>query len=284
MKRIFLTFLLITTAASAQELKLPENAVAGAPLTLETTGSGDTTFYLIGPASALKRSVKLGARIELKGDDVAAAGNYTAVLKGGGADVTRAFYVAPAQPSKVVFLARPSRVAIEQKNAVSGVAFLFDRQQNLSFAPADVKFDLNVGDTTAASRSVTAHNGIAWTRFDAPRREGAAQFVASIGSTSVRRVVQLTAAEPCNLRFRAEPAKNGAVVVETDPVRDCAGSPVPDGTIVTFIENDGKTRSTIDARIKRGIARAELPAAPNATISAASGVVLGNEVRLGGGR
>jgi hypothetical protein len=95
--------------------------------------------------------------------------------------------------------------------------------------------------------------------------------------------VQLTAAEPCNLRFHTSPGKQG-VIVETDPVRDCAGNPIPDGTIVTFIESDGRTRSTIDARIKRGIARAELPASPNATISAASGVVLGNEIRLGGGR
>jgi len=267
----------------AQDLKAPDHAVAGTALTLQTSGSGDATLYLLGPAGALKRTVKLGEPIELKAEDVAAAGNYTVVLKGSGAGVTRAFNVAPAAPSKIVFLARPSRVAIEQKNAVSGVAFVFDGYKNLSFAQTDVKFELKVGDTAAASRSVTAHNGIAWTRFDSPRREGAAQFVASAGGTSVRRVVQLTAAEPCNLRFRAQPSKHG-VTVETDPVRDCAGNPVPDGTIVTFIENDGKTRSTIDARIKRGVARAELPAAPNATISAASGVVLGNEVRLGGGR
>ena len=268
--------------AIAQDLKLPSNAVAGSSIKLETTGSGDATLYVVGPGSAIKRSVKLGEPIELK--DLNASGMYTAVLKGGGANTTRAFYVAPAQASNVVFLARPSRVAIEQKNAVSGVAFVFDNNKNLSFAPADVKFDLKVGDASAASRSVTAHNGIAWTRFDAPRREGAAQFTAALGDKSVRRVVQLTAAEPCNLRFRAEPGKSGRVILETDPVRDCAGNPVPDGTIVTFIENDGKTRSTIDARIKRGVARAELPAAPNATISAASGVVLGNEVRLGGGR
>jgi hypothetical protein len=276
--RIALIFIL-TASALAQDLTAPDHAVAGTSTKLETTGSGDATLYLVGPATALKRAVKLGNPVELKPEDIAVAGTYTAVLKG----ATRTFYVAPAQPSVLVFLARPSRVAVEQKNAVSGVTFVFDKDKNLSFAPADVKFDLKVGDAAAASRSVTAHNGIAWTRFDSARREGAAQFVASLGSTSVRRVVQLTAAEPCNLRFHTSPAKKG-VIVETDPVRDCAGNPVPDGTIVTFIENDGKTRSTIDARIKRGIARAELPGSPNATISAASGVVLGNEIRLGGGR
>jgi hypothetical protein len=268
--------LLLTSAAFAQDFTPPAHAVAGTTVQLDTSGSGDATFYLVGPATAVKRTVKLGEAIEVK---LEAAGTYTAVLKG----VTRSFYVTPAPPSMLVFLARPSRVAVEQKNAVSGVAFVFDANKNLSLAPADVKFDLKVGDSAVASRSVTAHNGIAWTRFDSARREGAAQFVASLGSTSVRRVVQLTAAEPCNLRFHTSPAKHG-VVVETDPVRDCAGNPVPDGTIVTFIESDGRTRSTIDARIKRGVARAELPASPNATISAASGVVLGNEIRLGGGR
>ena len=276
LKPYFALLLLLTSVGLAQDLKAPDHAVAGATLKLDTTGSGDATFYLVGPATALKRTVKLGEPIEVKPE---VAGTYTAVLKG----VTRTIYVAPAPPSTLVFLARPSRVAVEQKNAVSGVAFVFDANQNLSFAPADVKFDLKVGDSALASRSVTAHNGIAWTRFDSARREGAAQFVASLGSTSVRRVVQLTAAEPCNLRFHTSPAKQG-IIVETDPVRDCAGNPVPDGTIVTFIESDGRTRSTIDARIKRGIARAELPASPNATISAASGVVLGNEIRLGGGR
>jgi hypothetical protein len=270
--------------AVGQDLKLPDHAVAGAALKLDTTGSGNATLYLVGPGTAIKRSVKLGEPIELKQEDTSASGVYTAVLKGGGANVTRTFYVAPAAPSQLVFLARPSRVAVGQKDAMSGVIFLFDQNKNMSFAAADVHFELKVNDASTAARNVAAHNGIAWTRFDSGRSAGAAQFVATLGSNSVRRVVQLTASEPCNLRLRAEPAKNNSVVVETDPVRDCAGNPVPDGTIVTFIENDGKTRSTIDARIKRGVARAELPAGANATISAASGVVLGNEIRLGGGR
>jgi len=281
-----LCFMICVSCAIAvgQDLKAPDHAVAGAALKLETSGSGDATLYLLGPGSAIKRSVKLGEPVELKPEEVSGSGVYTAVLKSGGANVTRTFYVAPAAPSNLVFLARPSRVAVGQKDALSGVIFLFDANKNLSFAPADIHFELAVSGAAAAARSVAAHNGIAWTRFDSARREGAAQFVASLGETSVRRVVQLTASEPCNLRFRTAPAKDHNVVVETDPVRDCAGNPVPDGTIVTFIENDGKTRSTIDARIKRGVARAELPATPNATISAASGVVLGNEIRLGGGR
>jgi hypothetical protein len=78
--------------------------------------------------------------------------------------------------------------------------------------------------------------------------------------------------------------KGHLVEVVTDPVRDCSGNPVPDGTIVTFIQSaPNKLRSTVDARIKRGVARATLPAIDGAMVSVASGVVLGNEIRLGGG-
>jgi hypothetical protein len=95
-------------------------------------------------------------------------------------------------------------------------------------------------------------------------------------------VVQQTASDPCNLRMHAQKEKNG-VIVETDPIRDCAGNPVPDGTIVTFTSIDDKGRSTVDARIKKGVARAQLPPMQNATLSVAAGVVVGNEVRWGGG-
>jgi len=72
--------------------------------------------------------------------------------------------------------------------------------------------------------------------------------------------------------------------VRTDPIRDCSGNPVPDGTIVTFSSTDSKGRSTVDARIKQGLAEAELPASSGATISVASGVVVGNEIQWRGGQ
>ena len=75
-----------------------------------------------------------------------------------------------------------------------------------------------------------------------------------------------------------------AIVVETEPVKDCSGNSLPDGTIVTFTEVDSAGRSTVDARIKRDIARAELPLSDNAAISVASGVVLGNELHMGSGK
>jgi len=95
--------------------------------------------------------------------------------------------------------------------------------------------------------------------------------------------VQQVASDPCNIRMHVQRQGNN-IIAETEPVKDCTGNAVPDGTIVTFIQTGGaKGRSTVDARIKRGTARATLPAVDGTTISVASGVVLGNEVRLSGG-
>ncbi|HEV8524956.1 MAG TPA: hypothetical protein VGQ71_10690 [Terriglobales bacterium] len=110
--------------------------------------------------------------------------------------------------------------------------------------------------------------------MDSARKEGAAQFVVSVDGTAERRVVQQVS-DPCNLRMRAQRTEK-AILVETDPIRDCSGNPVPDGTIVTFTAMGQRGRSTVDARIKRGTARTELPLSDGALISVASGVVMGN--------
>jgi hypothetical protein len=167
---------------------------------------------------------------------------------------------------------------------VSGTVFLFDRNQNLVLSPQPVSFSLAVPGAPDVRRTETSKGGVAWTRLDSGRRAGAAQFVASAGAASVRRVVEEVASDPCNIRMHAERGKSGAIAVQTDPIRDCAGNPVPDGTIVTFTSVDASGRSTVDARIKRGIAQAELPASRQATISVAAGVVIGNEIRWGGGQ
>jgi hypothetical protein len=73
------------------------------------------------------------------------------------------------------------------------------------------------------------------------------------------------------------------VALETEPVRDCNGNPVPDGTIVTFTETYGGGQSTVDVPLKRGVARTELSAHKDAVISVASGVVMGNEIHWSGG-
>jgi hypothetical protein len=270
-------------AARAADLNVPDHAVAGQSITIGATGDGSATLYLFGPGQAIKRSISLGREITLRGEDLRNAGLYTLILTGEKNPVTKQLYVQPAAPAKVNFLARPSRVPVAHPNVITGTAFVFDEFHNLVLTAAPVKFDLSVKDGGTTSRTVTSKYGVAFIDLGSSAKEGAAQFVASAGQANVRRVVQQVAAEPCGLRMSLHREKEW-LIAETAPVRDCSGNPVPDGTIVTFIEQspDG-TRSTVDARIKKGIARAQLPVQKNATVTVAAGVVLGNEVRVGGG-
>lgn len=269
-------------AAAAAEIKAPPAPVAGNEISLATSGSGSATFYLVGPTTRIKRSVRLGEPVRLQPEEVSESGRYTAILDGdGGAAVS--FYVAPGKPAELSFLARPSRVPADTHEGISGVVFAFDRGQNLVVEPLPVRFDLTVAGSAPAARTVETKNGVAYTILDSGRKDGSAQFVATVGDVTARRVVQQVAADPCNLRFQAERTKDG-ILVRTDPVRDCSGNPVPDGTIVTFVQVGPRGKDTVDARVKRGFAQAMLPANAPSTISVASGVVSGNEVHVGGGQ
>ncbi|HWC20471.1 MAG TPA: hypothetical protein VG498_25870 [Terriglobales bacterium] len=283
-QRIFTTAICLLTASAAwaADLRLPQKAVAGQNVMIATSGSGSATLYVIGPGTAIKREVKLGEQVELKGGELRNAGYYQLVLKGDG-DSSKELYVAPAAAEKINFLARPSRVPVGQPKVIAGTAFVFDQFDNLVTAPTAVTFNLAVPGAPAKTERLTTKDGFAYLQTGSGTKAGPGQFVVSIGDNSVRRVVEETASEPCNLRFKVHKEKEG-LIAETDPVRDCSGNAVPDGTIVTFISNEpGQGRSTVDARIKKGVARAVLPAVPGTTISVASGVVLGNEVRWGGG-
>ncbi len=284
MRSFGLTLLLAVAAfAYAADLNVPARVVAGKAIAIPTTGNGGGTFYLVGPTHSLQRQVKLGSEITVAAEDLRDAGRYVALLEADGGLRTASFFVVPARPADLSFLARPSRVPAAARGVITGTAFVFDEYNNLVLEPATVKFDLAVKGAPAQTRTVPAKNGVAWTRMDSGRQAGAAQFVAAVDAADVRRVVQQVASDPCHLRFQALPHPNG-ILVETDPVRDCAGNPVPDGTIVTFTELEPSgVKSTIDARIKRGIAQAELPNATRATISVASGVVVGNEIQWRGG-
>ena len=263
--------------ARAAELNLPKNAVAGQPLTIGTSGSG--TLYLIGPGQVIKRDFKSGS-VEIKGEELRSAGRWIAAVHGE-KNQSQVFWVKPGKPENLNFLARPSRVPVSRPDVISGVTFIFDKYQNLVLDPTPVNFNLSVG-SVGSSKSVTSRDGIAWTKSPSATKAGAAQFVASVGDTQVRRVVQQVASDPCNLRMHISGKNGNRVIVETDPIRDCGGNPLPDGTIVSFIQTDSSGRSTVDARIKKGTARAELPAADSATITVAAGVVLGNELHVGG--
>jgi hypothetical protein len=283
-RRITLLVLAVTfwaVMAAAQNLAVPTDATAGQAISIPTSGSGSATLYVYGPGTAIKRAVELGQPIQIEGDQLKKSGRYTVILRGG-QDVAGSFFVAPAKLENLAFLARPSRVPASRTGAVTGSAYVFDAYNNLVLEKYPVKFELSVEGAPATSRTEDSKNGVAWVRLDSGKKAGAAQFVASAGDASVKRIVQQTASDPCNIRMKAQPAKNGNILVETDPIRDCAGNPVPDGTIVTFISTDQNGRSTVDARIKRGFAQAELPPSDNATLSVAAGVVLGNEIHWGG--
>jgi hypothetical protein len=270
-------------SSGAQQVRPPQYAVAGHPATIGTSGEGDGTLYLVGPGQVIKRQVRLGSDVTIAANELRTAGRWIAILRAGGRSPTQVFFVQSGTPENLSFLARPSRVPVARPSVISGIAVVFDKFQNLVLQPTPVKFSLSV-EGTEISQTVTSRNGVAWVNSSSARKAGAAQFVARAGDASVRRVVQQVASDPCNLRIHVAQRNQGGVAFETDPVRDCTGNPVPDGTIVTFTQTDGRGRSTVDARLKKGIARAILPASENATITVASGVVLGNELHLGGAR
>ncbi|HWX54574.1 MAG TPA: hypothetical protein VN176_08265 [Verrucomicrobiae bacterium] len=256
----------------------PAVVVAGTDFSVSTPGSGKATFYLVGPSHSSKQQIDLGQGIYIKGDEVLSAGRYLVVLCAQTCQ-SAAFYVTPAGPASLTFLAHPSRVPVRQDNAISGVVFPLDKFRNLVLAPVTINFKLTADRGDSSSRLVRTKDGVAWLRVRSGNVTGTVQLVASTGDVSVRRVVRQVASDPCNLRIKVERTAKG-IVVETEPVRDCSGNTVPDGTIVTFTKIDGAGKSTVDAPIKQGIARAQMSAARQAVISVASGVVMGNPIRL----
>jgi hypothetical protein len=264
--------------AHAGDLRVPATVTAGSGLSIPSSGSGSATLYLVGPGTAVKRQVQLGQDVQLSSNELQNAGRYDVTI----GDDSASFYVTAGPVNSIAFLARPSRVPAATPNVISGTAFVFDRYQNLVLQPEPIKFELTVdGQTT--SRTETSKGGVAYAKLDSSKKEGPAQFVASSGNVSVRRVVQQVASDPCSIRMTAEGSKN-AILVRTDPIHDCSGNAVPDGTIVTFTETDPKGKSTVDARIRQGVAQAQLPLSSDATISVASGVVVGNEIQWRGGQ
>jgi hypothetical protein len=141
-----------------------------------------------------------------------------------------------------------------------------------------VSFELSNSSSSMQTRVVQTRNGAAWTQMDSSPHEGKDQFVARVGDVSSTRVVSQVPGDPCSLKMNAKSAGD-KVQLQTDPVRDCSGNAIPDGTIVTFTESYNDTRSSVDVPLKRGVASIEMPAHRGATISVASGVVLGNQIR-----
>jgi len=267
------------TVAQTSSLHLRKTVEAGSAFSMQSAGSGKAVLYIVGPTQVLRRDVQLGETISFAAGDLHNAGHYLVVLVGGSTE-SGAFDVTAAQPTALSFIAKPSRLPVDLHDGISGVAYVFDTFQNLVLQPTPVSFQLSGVAGAPQTRTVNTRNGVAWTKLDSASKEGAAQFEARIGTVSDKRVIQQVPGDPCRLKMNAK-ASGQRVELETEPVRDCSGNAVPDGTIVTFTEIYNGGEATVDVPLKRGVARTEMPAYSGATISVATGVVLGNEIRWG---
>ena len=275
-------FICGTLPAVSQDapLRIPSNLVAGQPVSIATTGGGSASFYLSGPSNSLKREVQLGQNVNLTAKDLQSAGRYVAILCSNSCSSV-GFFIAPATPASLTFLVHPSRAPVGLNDVISGVALPFDQFHNLVLAATMVRFQLNAKGSAPNSRSVQTHDGAAWFRTNSGKSAGPLEITASLADLSAHRVVQQVASDPCNLRIKGQRTVKG-IQVETEPVRDCSGNPVPDGTIVTFTAKNGNQVSFVDAPVKQDVARATLLANGSVVVSAASGVATGNELRIGG--
>lgn len=265
--------------AQSGELTLPKNLQAGAAFSIECPGSGAGSIYIVGPAQAIKRDIQLGQTIWFPAGSLFNAGHYLVVLSSQSSSRTGSLDVVPAsKPSELTFIAKPSRLPVAQHNAITGTAYVFDSYQNLITKPMQVAFELSNPSVPAQTRTVETKNGAAWTEMDSTSREGKDTFVARVGDVSSTRVVGQVPGDPCSLKMNAK-AAGGRIALVTDPVRDCSGNAVPDGTIVTFTETYNGMKSSVDVPLKKDVATINMPAHRGATISVASGVVLGNQIR-----
>jgi len=270
---------IVSALAQTGDLNLPKSIAAGAAFSIQSAGSGKGTLYIIGPAQMIKEDVQLGGNIEIATGSLYNAGHYSVWITSNSSTQSGAIDVLPApKASDLTFIAKPSRLPVSLHNGITGSAYVFDSYGNLITKPLQVSFQLSNPGSAPQTRTVETKNGAAWTQMDSATREGKAQFVARVGDISSTRIVGQVPGDPCTIRMSAKPAGNKIQLV-TDPVRDCSGNPIPDGTIVTFTETYDESKSTVDVPLKKGIASIEMPAHRGATISVASGVVLGNQIR-----
>jgi hypothetical protein len=274
--------LLVASVAQAAEIHPPAQTTAGNPISIPSSGSGDATFYLIGPAGASKRQVQAGSDIAVDSDQLEHAGRYVAILCASDGCASSSFFVNAAAPNRLSLLVHPSRVPVGSANGISTVAFVFDNFHNLVLQPEAVKFSVQPKGGNEVSAEREGKDGVAWVRLTSAKKEGPTKLGAAIGHANEIRVVQQVAADACNLRIKASRAKNN-YLIETDPVRDCSGNPVPDGTVVSFTMTDSAGKTTVDVPIKRGVAKIEMPIKGRARVTVASGVVTGNELEVSGG-
>ncbi len=267
--------------AQGGSMILPTPVEAGSAFSIQGNGSGKATLYIIGPGQVLKRDVQLGVKTVFPAGSLTNAGHYLAVLISLSSTTNDTFDVVPVnRPAELSFLAKPSRLPVDLKDAITGAVYVFDAYHNLISTPAPVSFELVSPGGNVQKHVVVTLNGAAWTAMDSTALQGIDRFVAQIGDVSRTRVVGQVPGDPCGLKMTARQSGQRLQLV-TEPVRDCRGNAVPDGTIVTFTESYHGIQSIVDVPLKRGIADVQMPLRNGATISVASGVVLGNQIGWG---
>jgi len=284
----FVTTVALTTATAAagqsSDMTLPPSVAAGSAFSIATSGSGKAVLYVVGPGQAVRHDVVMGQPVSFAAGVLYNAGHYLVILAKDSSTDTEALDVVPApRPETLGFLAQPSRLPVGVHNGISGAVYVFDAYHNLITTPMTASLELSNSSGTMQSRSVPTQNGLAWAEMDSASKEGAVKFVARIGGISSTRIIDQVPGDPCAITISAQP-ENGKLLVQTAPVHDCSGNAIPDGTIVTFTESYNDLQSTVDVPLKQGVARVTMPAYKGSKISAASGVVAGNEIIWGGGR
>jgi len=280
--RVLLASLLLVAAPClfAQDglLQVPKSIDAGAGFSISNAGSGKATLYIVGPNQAIKRDVERGGQVFFAPGTLHNAGHYLVILQtDSSVEKSELDVIAPDRPSELSFLARPSRLPVGLHDGITGAVYVFDAYKNLITSPATVSFELSNPSGAKQTHVVQTQNGAAFTEMDSTPQQGADKFTARIGDIVSTRIVGQVPGDPCGIKMSATPAGRQVRLV-TEPLRDCSGNAVPDGTIVTFTETYQGAQTTVDVPLKRGIAQVDMPARGGATLSAASGVVLGNQI------
>jgi hypothetical protein len=264
--------------AQGRSISAPKSIQAGDAFTIQTTGSGKAALFIIGPGQVLKRDVQLGEATSFAAGSLYNAGRYLLVVQSESSTESGFLDVIPAnKPAELSFLAKPSRLPVGLHDGITGAVYIFDAYRNLITTPTPVSFELSAPSGAAQKRTVQPHDGAAWTEMDSTAQQGSDKFVARAGDVSNTRIVAQVPGDPCGLKMSARQSGQ-QLELSTDPVRDCNGNAVPDGTIVTFTENYRGGQATVDVPLKRGIAEVQMPVHSGATISVASGVVMGNQI------
>lgn len=280
---ILLGGMLIATTLSGnaqiEALRAPKTVEAGSAFSIQSTGNGRGSLYIIGPGEVLRSDVQVGQTKLFPAGALYNAGHYIVMLVQESETKTASFDVTPeSAPARISFLANPSRLPVGQHDGITGAAYVFDAYGNLIVVPASLSFELSSPAGEVRKDQVTTRDGAGWVRMDSTNKEGSMKFVARTGDISSSRVIRQVAGNPCGLKMSATETER-QLVLSTDSVLDCSGNMVSDGTIVTFTESYADGQSTVDVPLKRGIAEVKMPAHDGATLSVASGVVLGNQIR-----